>query len=195
MRWRVRLQVRYRRRTDLVLTALALAAVLAGLMGTLLWSPEQAVASPTQTANTIPLHFYLTPDSHQGDQVLTACASGYHMASLWEIVDTSNLRYNTSLGATRPDSGHGPPAAGGWIRTGYDNGAGGAPGTSNCDAWTSNSGSAVGTNSFLPDYWTTGVEDIMGWGIGTAVCSLELPVWCVGVSTVYLPLILRAYSG
>ena len=41
--------------------------------------------------------FYLTKTSHNGSQVLTACAEGYHMASLWEIFDTSNLRYDTAL--------------------------------------------------------------------------------------------------
>ena len=28
--------------------------------------------------------FYLTQTTHDGSQALTACASGYHMASLWE---------------------------------------------------------------------------------------------------------------
>ena len=41
--------------------------------------------------------YYLTLPQFEGDQVLTACARGYHMASLFEILDTSNLRYDTTL--------------------------------------------------------------------------------------------------
>ena len=40
------------------------------------------------------------------------------MASLGEIHDTSNLRYDTDLGLTLADSGFGPPIVFGWIRTG-----------------------------------------------------------------------------
>jgi hypothetical protein len=56
------------------------------------------------------------------------CASGYHFASLWEIVDPSNLAYNAALSfawtdQTPPlvsDTGQGPPAARqGWVRTGF----------------------------------------------------------------------------
>ena len=66
--------------------------------------------------------YYVTKTSHDGSEALTACAEGYHMASLWEIFDTSNLRYDTQLGATAQDSGLGPPSISGlsegWIRTG-----------------------------------------------------------------------------
>jgi hypothetical protein len=63
--------------------------------------------------------YYLTQTTHTGGQSLSACAEGYHMASLWEILDPSNLSYDTSLGFTLADSGSGPPASSlGWIRTG-----------------------------------------------------------------------------
>jgi len=52
--------------------------------------------------------YYVTKTSHDGSEALTACAEGYHMASLWEIFDTSNLRYNTQLGATAPRFGSRP---------------------------------------------------------------------------------------
>ncbi len=54
--------------------------------------------------------FYLTRNRFQGDEALTACAPGYHMASLWEIHDVTYLRYNTALGSTQADSGLGPPS-------------------------------------------------------------------------------------
>ena len=53
--------------------------------------------------------FYLTRVTHNASQALSACAEGYHMASLWEIHDPSNLRYDTELGFTTDDSGFGPP--------------------------------------------------------------------------------------
>ena len=36
-------------------------------------------------ANKGPRKFYLTQTTHNGAQALSACAPGYHMASLWEI--------------------------------------------------------------------------------------------------------------
>jgi hypothetical protein len=196
MRWRVRLQVRYRRRVDLALAALALAVILTSLIGTLVWSPGQAVASPTQAEHTDPLQYYLTTDLYHGDQVLSACALGFHMASLWELLDTSNLRYNTTRGFTRTDSGYGPPATGGWIRTGYASDSTGSPGTSNCHAWTSGSESDVGSYVFLPGIWEADNEDLMGWAVATAICSTQIRVWCIGdESIIYLPLVMRTYTG
>src|SRR5215207_4149301 len=81
--------------------------------------------------------FYLTQTLHNGSQALTACAEGYHMASLWEIFDTSNLRYDTQLGHTSPDSGFGPPTAvgsRGWIRTGSENSAAFEGGVGSCNS-------------------------------------------------------------
>jgi hypothetical protein len=79
--------------------------------------------------------FYITQTTHTGSQALTACAEGYHMASLWEIFDTSNLKYDTVLGLTQDDSGFGPPSQiGGWIRTGRFASTVGPAGAPNCDA-------------------------------------------------------------
>src|SRR5258708_6276766 len=74
--------------------------------------------------------YYLTRGTFQGNAVLTACAGGYHPASLWEIRDTSNLQYDTSRGVTQADSGSGPPSeAWGWIRTGSSSNSTGDIGT------------------------------------------------------------------
>jgi hypothetical protein len=73
-------------------------------------------------------------DFFDGNETLTACAKGYHMASIWEILDTSNLSYNTDLGVIVDDSGSGPPnAIEGWIRTGDVT----SDHFTNCKAWTS----------------------------------------------------------
>ena len=74
-----------------------------------------------------------------------ACAQGYHMSSLREIFDTSNLRYDTDLGQTLADSGFGPPNFFGWIRTGALATGDNIPGRGNCNAWSSASMSDLGT--------------------------------------------------
>ena len=196
MKWRIRLQVRYRRRADLALAAVALATILAGLIGALVWSPGQAVASPTQAQRPDPLQYYQTNDPYYGDQVLSACARGFHTASLWEILDTTNLRYNTRLGYTRRDSGYGPPTTGGWVRTGYASDSTDLAGEGNCQAWTSDSGMEYGSWIYLPGSWEAGYETLMGWATGARACSDPLQVWCVGnESVIYLPLVMRSYSG
>ncbi len=135
--------------------------------------------------------FYITATDHVGSAALTACAAGYHMASLWEIVDVSNLRYDTALGATSADSGFGPPTTNalprglfppGWIRTGYRAGSGQAmPGLSNCNAWTSadpnEGGSAVGLDRFWDGSFP--VPTKFPWILGWNSCDLDLGVWCV----------------
>jgi hypothetical protein len=128
--------------------------------------------------------FYLTPDqAYDGTAALTACAPGFHMASMWEILDPSNLRYSTELGATDDDSGWGPPADfSGWIRTG--NGASGLPGDpgrSNCLAWESNDSGHHGTDVELPQSsWSTREADpVSPWQAGTTPCNIAVRVWCV----------------
>jgi hypothetical protein len=134
--------------------------------------------------------FYLTQTQHNGSQALTACAQGYHMASLWEIFDTSNLRYNTTLGFTQGDSGFGPPSAftienpvnaEGWIRTGVPLFNGGVTGQANCLVWTDNSAGGIGTVVFLENLWgqQSPTTVISPWVAGTRACSSAKRVWCV----------------
>ncbi len=192
MRWKIRLQVRYSRRAHLVLAALAVAAILGGLASGLVWSPGQAVASPAQAEQPPRVEYYLTQEQYPGDQVLSACGLGFHTASLWEILDTTNLRYNTRLGYTKRDSGYGPPTVGGWVRTGYASDPTDLAGQGNCQAWTSDSGAEYGTWVYLPGNWEAGYETLMGWATATRACSDPLEVWCVGnESVIYLPLVMR----
>ena len=130
--------------------------------------------------NNSPRRFYLTRESHPGNAALTACATGFHMASLWEIHDPSNLRYDTQLGETADDSGFGPPAGfPGWVRTGF--GATGDVNTvANCEAWTSSSGANQGTAVSLPGLWdpTANTSPIAPWRAVNFFCG-GLHVWCV----------------
>jgi len=122
--------------------------------------------------------YYLTPAAtFDGNEALTACDNGYHMASLGEIFDTTNLKYDTSRGFTRADSGSGPPSdAGGWIRTGQASEMGNIAGTGNCSAWTSDSNVQFGTRAFIEDFWGDPVHQ---WRAATLGCDEFSRVWRV----------------
>ena len=144
-------------------------------------SLEAQVAS---LANKGQRKFYVTRDRYFGDQALTACAAGYHMASLWEILDPSNLRYDTELGQTLADSGFGPPSwnafAQGWIRTGFFGHDAPPPGQASCDAWTSRSPGEQGTVVNLNSNWTgAAASAINPWVAEFAACASGVRVWCV----------------
>ena len=134
-----------------------------------------------------PRAFYLTQTTHSGGEARSACAAGYHMASLWEIFDTSNLRYDTRLGLTQGDSGSGPPTfVYGWIRTGNIASTGlEGPGAANCSAWTSDSGMDSGTVVLLEPDWSAGgteaspVSPISPWAAAAGGCVTARNVWCV----------------
>ena len=149
-------------------------------------------------------HYYLTITIYNGANAdgtdgngASVCADGYHFASLWEIMDPSNLKYDTDLGVTRDDSGQGPPSyLGGWVRTGYSSNNDSTPGRGNCDAWASNDSGHRGTFASLPRDWIAG-GDIHVWEVGAGPCDLSRYVWCVADkvgSSVYLPSILKNSS-
>jgi hypothetical protein len=136
--------------------------------------------------------FYLTKEAHTGSETLAACVAGYHMASIWEILDPSNLRYDTTLGRTVGDSGFGgPPTVGfengagqaanyvglGWIRTGT-----GA--LANCNGWTSDAHADSGSYSLLK--LSASAELTFNWVVGhelpcdgVGVLDFQPGVWCV----------------
>jgi hypothetical protein len=145
---------------------------------------EAQVAS---IANKGTRQFYLTKTkTHKGNEALSACAMGYHMASLWEIHDPTNLRYNTDLGFTFDDSGSGPPTGSsqGWIRTGSTTGVSPFTGTANCNAWTSADATNFGTVISLTNAWTipstaSFTTAVGPWIAGAASCGAVESVWCV----------------
>jgi hypothetical protein len=125
--------------------------------------------------------FYQTSTTHAANAVLTACAAGFHMASLWEIIDRSGLAYDTVLGVTNDDSGEGPPAIVefSWIRTGYNAwGSSMGPGIANCTAWTSTSAARWGTAVSITD-WSDPPETIGDWKADDFDCSGTRRTWCV----------------
>ncbi len=175
---------------------LALALLVAAFGGYLAWNQGEVAASGPQSpldhaqdralASSSGMRgYYLTPDKYEGDSAPIACAEGYHFASLWEIVDPSNLKYNTALGLAgdEDDSGQGPPTdvSGGWVRTGYSsNGDSTTPGVANCEAWGSESMSKNGTLAFLDSTWDS-AGAFPGWGfkMPDTGCASMYNVWCV----------------
>jgi hypothetical protein len=127
-------------------------------------------------------HAYLTKTNYATNQALAACASGYHMASLWELYDVSNLIYDYGHPAayTKADSGHGPPSYWyGWARTGYDSSSSSTAGTGNCNNWSSISSTVYGVSVRLSRMWETAPGDIGPWDATSFTCNFTGPVWCV----------------
>lgn len=130
--------------------------------------------------------FYLTQASYTGGAALDACAPGFHMASLWEIFDPSNLKYDTSLGFTTDDSGSGPPSGVsevGWVRTGRGKESSNTVNAPNCAAWTNSI--LWGTVVRLESIWLrlhpneTLATAVSPWVGETVACSTPHRVWCV----------------
>jgi hypothetical protein len=176
------------------------------LLAALITNPARATApgAPSSASATLGVRqFYLTTSLFQASDAPSACTTGYHFASIWEIADPSSLEYNTALGQSSPDSGTGPPTAfgrtiitpaRGWVRTGYDDSIVGTPGQGNCDAWSSNSNTSWGSVANLPSDWTGGAQDVGVWDTTVWLCSTEHRVWCVqddSVLRVFLSLILK----
>jgi len=203
MNWKIGLRIHIQRRSDLaILLTLAIIAII--FFGYLVFDQESAAASsqpaPTSAATRM-RQYYLTKDSFKGSKPggsngsgAGVCASGYHFASLWEILDPSNLKYDTILGDNRPDSGKGPPSYTlGWVRTGSSSNNSHNPGLANCSNWELESG--FGTVVSLTTNWTdSSNRDIFVWDAAFQPCSQNIQVWCMEdyhwIKT-YFPLIMR----
>jgi hypothetical protein len=207
--FRLRLRVRYHHQA-IPRGVLALVLLPALLLVALTASRVRATApaSPAAlSATTFGVRqYYLTKTTFQAGDARTACASGYHFASIWEIADPSALKYNTDLGRTGTDSGEGPPTqltgfgysivARGWVRTGYSTSSSETVGQANCSGWGTSDGLAWGTAANLPSDWTAGEQDVGVWNTEVRTCNTSLRVWCVqddSVWRVFLPLVLRNY--
>lgn len=201
---RVRIKINYNQRSRL-LGLIILTMVGATTLGYLAWTKRLVSASGQQTqlihtsdvsltTATNMRGYYLAKDWYLGSVASTACTSGYHLASLWEIQDTSNLKYNTNLGLMLDDSGEGPPSyLGGWIRTGYGSASSSTPGIGNCFSWTSSNNSHSGTVVYLPLDWSVG-GNFNNWYVYGQQCDATMHVWCVEDvfgEKLFLPLLLK----
>jgi hypothetical protein len=125
--------------------------------------------------------FYLTQTPFNAAQAPSACVAGYHMTSLWEILDPSNLQYDTSIGFMHADSGSGPPTlAKGWVRTGGPLQNEDTPGIGSCLAYTTTNSNLFGTSVNLPqEFNSTQLTVISPWDSSTPTCDQLVRVWCV----------------
>ena len=155
----------------------------------LLTGSSNGQAPPASTAPA--RHYYLTKKTYNGNQALTACASGYHFASFAEILVPTLLTYNTTLGRSNADDGAGPPSrAFGWVRTGYSSSSNGGTDDvpTNCNVWTSGATADYGTaGGFVPPFLENvspqGYLYVPTFGTGSAACDNSqgdnIGVWCV----------------
>jgi hypothetical protein len=185
--------------TQRLVTLLIVVLLVIVSVGYMAWGQQQVSAANSQVSQVVigARQFYLTENSFSGNETLTACDEGYHMASIWEILDTSNLRYDTTMGVTLDDSGQGPPSApAGWARTGFSSNISNTASMGNCNAWTSNASNDYGRTIYLP-YSDLSVGSEFGvWRARMFQCDQSWRVWCVtdkwGVGyIVYLPIVLR----
>jgi hypothetical protein len=148
--------------------------------------PRQAVGAAPYAVHALtagrarPRGFYLTTTVVAGNAAITACAAGYHMASMWEIFNVGTLEYNRTVGYTATDSGSGPPASiAGWIRTGVPSFTNAVPGNANCSSWTSNNPAHNGTRINLQPQWAVASEFTSPWDSTIQACGTTSRVWCV----------------
>lgn len=120
--------------------------------------------------------YLLTQGTFDGSQPLSACQDGFHMASMWELAETSNLQYDYILGFNLDDGGTGPPTTGGWIRTGSVDDSG-----SNCSGWSVNFSNQDGSAVFLqaPNLWDSPGVLISPWTVIGQQCNVGASVWCI----------------
>ena len=181
------------------LVAVLIAALLVvAFVGYLALGQKRASASPAMpeapqapaAASSGLRKFYRTATAYSPTLASTACAPGYHFASIWELLDPSNLEYAGELddawGGPSYDMGEGPVtgtggyALQGYVRTGYNAAPDpvGYTGQANCNGWTSDSISDHGTVAGLTHQWGT-AEDLFVWNVGVSTCNVRTGVWCV----------------
>jgi hypothetical protein len=163
---------------DLDSTAFRLLFILLICMtlgGSVAYAGESLAPSQTVSTAFAGRQYYLTSSTHLGNQVLSACETGYHAASLWEIYDVSNLAYNTTLGyAHFPGDGTPPTNVWGWARTGDVASIG-----SNCGIWSFAAAGHFGTVIAMPNNWSTPGSTMGAWKTDTRECNVITRVWCV----------------
>ena len=134
-----------------------------------------------------PKMYYLTKDSLDGGDAIKACNSGFHMASISEIQDPSNLQYanrSTTVYDSLVDGpSSGPPSNHvGWVRSGvyppsgfvYD-----------CNDFSNEHDIQLGTTAALHSLSVnagpgqSASHPTTWWHAALHPCTQPKPVWCV----------------
>jgi hypothetical protein len=161
-----------------------------GVEGTDLYTKTEVdTLIASAVAGVLPRRYYVTADKFAASASLSACAAGFHMANMFEVLDPSELRYafDHPDADTRPDAGEGPPTNTiGWIRTGAGDDTREYAGWANCGVWTSSEATDYGTVAALPSYWpdplASGWDYAPGrvWIVEPKICNyVAAGVWCV----------------
>jgi hypothetical protein len=183
------------------------AIVLATLVGMVGFSHAQFELTVNDGVPASAKMYYLTATGFTGADAITACDSGFHMASISEIQDPGNLKYVTrhtpaydsangmtaeeaqkwyrtpALGSSAYDQGSSPPSDHmGWVRTGAVT-MKATP--DDCGLWLYDSDQHSGTMMSFHTLWDGSYMDpvrsvpTVGWHTLQQTCSLPEPVWCV----------------
>lgn len=116
--------------------------------------------------------FYLTRANFLPNVAASACAPGFHFASVPELTTEGNLEYAEALGRQHVEAGvsAGPEWWGGWVRTGI------LGGSLSCNGWTSTAPADRGAILAAPPHSTT---NPLEWQGGQQGCGTPVPVWCI----------------
>jgi hypothetical protein len=142
--------------------------------------PSAQAASVAVSANS--RQYFITLTNVNGAAADTTCPAGYHMASLFEMGDVTDLVYASDHAAAKllTDQGSGPAAGWwGWARTGGAASVASVAGRANCNAWASSTSGEYGTLVRLNPEWVDSATTISPWEAQTWSCAGTAPVWCM----------------
>jgi hypothetical protein len=135
---------------------------------------ENNVSSANDLICTDRRRYYMSVSRTTGDGPLGLCRTGFHFASMWELINPSALAYDTWLGEVRDDSGTGPPGYDlAWARNGYQSNGSSIRG--NCGDWTN--GTSGKGNALKLDTSSGDAQPI--WKSEFRDCFDLFPAWCV----------------
>jgi hypothetical protein len=129
--------------------------------------------------------YYVTKNTYPANKALSACAPGFHMASIAELANPSALHYYYNYSQAyimSAGQGQGPPTGrDGWIYSSQYVPHSGHP-FQDCREWTSNSSNDSGNYAWfnvMYPYATMPEAVMLLLQTTTAPCDNIIPVWCV----------------
>ena len=150
---------------------------------------NEAVSTLQATGNDgIPARakmYYLTENTFDGGDAIMACDFGFHMASISEIQDPSNLQYANRSTAAYDSLVDGqrlgaPSNRMGWVRSGVYS----PLGVYDCGDWRGKYDTQLGNTLALYDFWYASEHEQpvshlnTWWQAARQICSQPKPVWC-----------------
>lgn len=124
--------------------------------------------------------YYLTTAQYDGANADTACPTGFHIATLYELSEPGTLHYDRTRGFLY---GAGAPPTGvfGWSGSGQPPYSSLFPGAGDCDGFSTIAAGKSGTVIFLPLIWDSASQQATPWKWNTQLrdCAQSHRVWCV----------------